>query len=154
LFLFVLLLFEYFIYLLLLNFLVHFLIVKLMDIYWDCNLFYRCWVMFIWFGLHGDGCRIVYCSGFMQRVGMPCQFNGLGNGAEGCLHASGLDLSSLPKSSFPCPSSKSLKDHESFTSIHILKVWIDTTWNEVKPVPLFQCHGKYILPPRGESKMQ
>jgi len=84
---------------------------------------------------------VVGCSRSVDGVGAASQFDGLGNGANGCLDATGFDLSSASKHSFPDPSSKSLDDHDLFWDIQVLKVVIDTGGKERSPVPpvTFPC---------------
>jgi len=71
----------------------------------------------------------------MNWVWEASQFDGLGNGANRCLDATGFDLASSSENTFPDPSSESLDDQDAFWSIQVLKVCIETDWKEVLPVP-------------------
>jgi len=85
--------------------------------------------------LEGSFHVVVGCTWVVDWVWEASQLNGLGNGADGCLDATSLlDLSPSSEHTFLDPSNKSLDDQDSFWSIQVLKVWIDTSWQEVIPV--------------------
>jgi len=71
----------------------------------------------------------------MKGVSKPSQFDGLSNGPDGCLDATGLYLVSSSAMTFANSSSENLYEYELHCVIHPLKVRIDMGGKEVAPVP-------------------
>jgi len=82
---------------------------------------------------------VVGCAWAVDWVWEASQFDGVGNGTDGWLDATGLDLPPSSKNTFLDPSSKRLDDQDLFWSTQVLKVWIDTGWKEVIPVLPVMC---------------
>jgi len=110
------------------------------------KLFGRGWISpLVGFYLGREGGMIVGAAGFVERIGTASQFDGLANGAKGCLDTTSFDLFSTSSETFPNSSGKNLKQGNFFCWIHILQVRIETGGKKVAPVPpvtLARCESR------------